>query len=54
MVYLSVKGYLVYLSNQVLCIGTDCDLALLEVPHADFWKDGAGRVQPNREKKQTL
>ncbi|CAK9091329.1 unnamed protein product [Durusdinium trenchii] len=23
---------------QVLCIGTDCDLALLEVPHADFWK----------------
>lgn len=23
---------------KVLCIGTDCDLALLEVPDAEFWK----------------
>ena len=23
---------------KVLCIGTDCDLALLDVPEDDFWK----------------
>ena len=30
--------------SEVLCIGTDCDLALLEVPFEDFWKASLKKV----------